>query len=230
MMTKILIVDDEPAISQTLEYALQLEGFEVQSCELGQQGLDIARTQNIDLIVLDVGLPDIQGFEVCKKLRQFSEVPVLFLTARNDEFDRILGLELGADDYVCKPFSPREVATRIKVILKRLQKPAPVINSANLDNSTNQLSIDTQKAKVMFYGQGVDLTKYEFLLLSIMHNKSEQVFSREQLMQKIWPNDASLERSVDTHIKSLRVKLRSINSDVEVIKTHRGLGYSVNAI
>ena len=218
----VLIVDDEPSISQTLEYALQLEGFSTISCELGEQALEILQNQTIDFIVLDVGLPDINGFELCKKIRSLTQTPILFLTARNDEFDRILGLEIGADDYVCKPFSPREVSTRIKVILKRLQ---PAIEPPQ--NHSSKLEINLDKASAKYFGKTLDLTKYEYQILALMYQRPEQVFSRTQLMDAIWPNSASLERSVDTHIKSLRAKLNIIKDEEPLIKTHRGLGYSL---
>ncbi|NRB82133.1 MAG: two-component system response regulator CreB [Saccharospirillaceae bacterium] len=223
----ILIVDDEPSISQTLEYALQLDSFNTLSCEFGKQALDILQKQSIDFIVLDVGLPDINGFELCKKIRQFSNIPILFLTARNDEFDRILGLEIGADDYVCKPFSPREVSTRIKVILKRLQSNLPTVQTT--PRLKSNLQIDLSKASVIYYDQVLALTKFEYQLLTLMHQRPDQVFSRTQLMDAIWPNSASLERSVDTHIKSLRAKLKNNYAQSNTIKTHRGLGYSVNS-
>ena len=219
----VLIVDDEPSISQTLAYALQLEGFNTAFCELGEQALEILQNQTIDFIVLDVGLPDINGFELCKKIRSFTQTPILFLTARNDEFDRILGLEIGADDYVCKPFSPREVSTRIKVILKRL-------NTTKQETPTQNklLELDSNKMSAMFYSTPLSLTKLEFQILDVLFKRQEQVYSRAQLMDIIWPNCASLERSVDTHIKSLRTKLKAINADHDIIKTHRGIGYSLS--
>ncbi|BCE03338.1 two-component system response regulator CreB [Marinicellulosiphila megalodicopiae] len=225
MQPTILIVDDEPSISQTLVYALQLEGFNSVTCELGGQALEILKNQSIDFIVLDVGLPDINGFELCKTIREFSTTPILFLTARNDEFDRILGLEIGADDYVCKPFSPREVSTRIKVILKRLNTTSKKEPETTAHNALLELDSNTMSA--MFYSKPLSLTKLEFQILAVLFKRPEQVYSRAQLMDIIWPNSASLERSVDTHIKSLRTKLKSINCDHDIIKTHRGIGYSL---
>jgi len=174
--------------------------------------------------VLDVGLPDINGFELCKKVRQFSNIPILFLTARNDEFDRILGLEIGADDYVCKPFSPREVSTRIKVILKRLNTTSEVTKPIV---KNNDLALDSNTMSATFYSKPLNLTKLEFQILAVLFKRPQQVFSRAQLMDIIRPNADSLERSVDTHIKCLRTKLKSINLDDEIIKTHRGIGYSL---
>lgn len=165
----ILIVDDEPSIAETLEYALQGEGFEVTTCVLGGKAIAMLSDNEyrFALVVLDVGLPDINGFEVCKAIREFSEVPVLFLTARDQELDRIVGLEIGADDYVTKPFSPREVATRIKVILKRVQAIAPTPDPKTAVSHTGNscLTIDEQKARVHFIDVELKLTKYEYLLI-----------------------------------------------------------------
>lgn len=224
----ILIVDDEPAIADTMEFALITEGFDVLRCELGEQALNLVKCNpTIALVVLDVGLPDINGFEVCKNLREFSDTPVLFLTARNAELDRIVGLEIGADDYVVKPFSPREVATRVKVILKRLGASAPKQEK----KSEEVLFIDHEKAQVIFKNTELGLTRYEYLLLISLAEFPERVLSRTQLMDKVWPDcSGSMERSVDTHIKTLRAKLREVDPDCEVIKTHRGLGYSLVAL
>lgn len=232
----ILIVDDEPAIAQTLEYALQCEGFLVDTCQLGNDAINLVANSHGDqnkyaLIVLDVGLPDISGFEVCKQIRNKSDIPVLFLTARDTEMDKIVGLEIGADDYVSKPFSPREVATRVKVILKRYQFQSTSCEHTHTFDISQPLHIDMEKASAIFYGHSLNLTRYEFLLLKTLAESPERVFSRAKLMDIIWPDSiASMERSVDTHIKTLRSKLREVKDECEVIKTHRGLGYSLNRL
>ncbi|WP_086934043.1 two-component system response regulator CreB [Agarilytica rhodophyticola] len=232
----ILIVDDEPTIAQTLEYALQCEGFFVETCQLGKDAIDLVysnhnTSDNYALIVLDIGLPDISGIEVCKQIRKFSDIPVLFLTARDSEIDRIIGLEIGGDDYVTKPFSPREVATRVKVILKRYGFQRDSQQELSKLNKEQTLQIDLEKASVVFFGESLNLTRYEFLLLKTLAEHPERVFSRSRLMDIIWPESvASMERSIDTHIKTLRSKLREVNDQCDVIKTHRGLGYSLNRL
>ena len=160
----ILIVDDEPAISDTLAYALRADGFAAESCTLGGQALARLADGTHDLVVLDVGLPDMSGFDVCRALRRHSDIPVLFLTARADEIDRIVGLELGGDDYVAKPFSPREVVSRIRAILRRL-RPERLANGAapTLENSP-VFTVDRNSLRIAFHGTWLNLTRYEYLL------------------------------------------------------------------
>ena len=221
---KILIVDDEPAISDTLAYALRSEGFMAESCTLGAQALALLGTGGHDLVVLDVGLPDMSGFDVCRALRRYSDVPVLFLTARSDEVDRIVGLELGGDDYVAKPFSPREVVSRIRAILRRL-KPEPRLAAAV---APGRFTIDRDGLRIAYHGQWLSLTRYEYLLLALLLERPGRILSRTQIMETVWQDGGeSLERTVDTHIKTLRSKLRGLRPEEDVILTHRGLGYSV---
>ncbi|WP_437881954.1 two-component system response regulator CreB [Pseudomonas sp. LRF_L74] len=222
-MPHILIVEDEAAIADTLIYALQGEGFTTAWFNLAEAALAHQQQAPADLIILDVGLPDITGFEACKRLRRFSEVPVLFLTARNAEIDRVVGLEIGADDYVVKPFSPREVAARVRAILKRM---APrVVEPAN--RAVGPFRVDEQRVLIHYREQALALTRHEFRLLQALLGQPERVFSREQLLDALGvPSDAGYERNVDSHIKSLRAKLRLVAADAEPIQTHRGLGYS----
>jgi len=174
-------------------------------------------------VVLDIGLPDMNGFDVCRELRRDSDVPVLFLTARTDEIDRIVGLELGADDYVVKPFSPREVAVRVRTILRRVGAGP---RSAALGEGS--FDIDGERRTIRYLGQPLDLTRYEYDLLSTMVASPGRVFSRAQLMQRVWAHpEHSLERTVDTHIKTLRAKLRAVSGECDPIRTHRGIGYSL---
>lgn len=221
-MAHILIVEDEAAIADTLVFALQAEGFAVTWLELGAAALDHLRDAAADLVILDVGLADIGGFEVCRQLRRFSDVPVIFLTARGDEIDRVVGLEIGADDYVVKPFSPREVAARVHAILKRaLPKPA----ATHVD--TSRFSVDTARLQIRYRNVPLDLTRHEFQLLKTLIARPAQVFSREQLLAAMGvAAGAGYERNIDTHIKTLRAKLRRIAADAEPIRTHRGFGYS----
>ena len=222
--TTIWLIEDEAAIADTLIYALQTEGYAVRWFERGQLMLDaLAHTQPA-LLILDIGLPDINGFEVCRQVLARYDLPLLFLTARTEEVDRIVGLEMGADDYIAKPFSPREVCARVRSVLRRLQKfaaPSSVVR-------VGEFVLDEQAASISWFGQPLNLTRYEFLLLKTLLHAPGRVFSRQQLMERVW-SDAweSLDRTVDTHIKTLRAKLRAVNPDLSPINTHRGMGYSL---
>ncbi len=223
MSKTVLIVEDEQAIADSIAYALRTDGFTPRHVTLGEQALAVLRSETApQLVVLDIGLPDMSGLEVCRRLRQFSEVPVIFLTARSDEIDRIVGLEIGADDYVTKPFSPRELVARIRVILRRAgagagAAPAPA-----------RFELRAPEAKVLFHGQPLDLTRYEYLLLKTLLEHPGHVLSRAQLMARVWSAAPdTLERTVDAHVKSLRAKLRAIDAQADPIHTHRGLGYSL---
>ncbi|TWD47255.1 two-component system response regulator CreB [Pseudomonas sp. SJZ131] len=236
-MPHILIVEDEAAIADTLIFALQGEGFTTTWLSLGAAALEHQRETPADLIILDIGLPDISGFETCKQLRRFSEVPVIFLSARDAEIDRVVGLEIGADDYVVKPFSPREVAARVRAILKRMA-PRAVAEVAATSTSTSTQApaptptpmlfrIDNERVQISYRGQLLSLTRHEFRLLQCLLEQPERVFSREQLLDALGvPADAGYERSIDSHIKSVRAKLRQVRAEAEPIQTHRGLGYS----
>ncbi|MGF6592266.1 two-component system response regulator CreB [Pseudomonas sp. 2835] len=221
-MPHILIVEDEAAIADTLIFALQGDGHSTEWVTLGSAALEQQRQRPADLIILDIGLPDISGFETCRQLRRFSEVPVMFLSARDGEIDRVVGLEIGADDYVVKPFSPREVAARVRAILKRMAPRAePAASAAEL------FQVDTLRMQIHYRGQALSLTRHEFRLLQSLLEQPERVFSREQLLDAVGvAADAGYERSIDSHIKSLRAKLRAVAADAEPIQTHRGLGYS----
>ena len=221
-MPQILIVEDEAAIADTLVYALQAEGFVTHWSSLGGEALTLLENSAFDLAILDVGLPDISGFEVCKRLRRFSEVPVIFLTARSEEIDRVVGLEIGADDYVVKPFSPREVAARVKAILKRV---AP--REAPAASAPSTFKIDDAAFRIHYHGQALSLTRHEFRLLRTLLGQPRRVYSREQLLDALGvASEAGYERNIDSHIKSVRAKLRAIAPSEEPIQTHRGLGYS----
>ena len=225
---KILIVDDEPAISDTLAYALRSDGFTADSCMLGAEAIALLGRGEHDLVVLDVGLPDMSGFDVCRQLRRHSEIPVLFLTARSDEVDRIVGLELGGDDYVAKPFSPREVVSRIRAILRRLRPEARTAVSCGQPEKTANFAIDPDGLRIAYRGTWLNLTRYEYLLLALLLERPGRILSRNQIMESVWQDGGeSLERTVDTHIKTLRGKLRAVQADDDSILTHRGLGYSV---
>lgn len=220
-MPRILVVEDEVAIADTLLFALASEGFAAQRVALAGEALQLLRAGGFDLVILDVGLPDMTGFEACKQLRQFSAVPVMFLTARADEIDRVVGLEIGADDYVVKPFSPREVVARVRAILKRTAGAmAPA-------NGKQDFHVDAAGLAILYRGQPLKLTALEFRLLQQLLMHPGQVQSREQLLLALGiSGDAGYERNIDTHIKALRAKLREVAPDAEPIQTHRGFGYS----
>lgn len=224
MSRTVLIVEDELAIADSIAYALRTDGFTPLHVTLGQQALDAMQGESAPaLLVLDVGLPDMNGFEVCRRLRQFSNVPVIFLTARSDEIDRIVGLEIGADDYVTKPFSPRELVARIRVVLRRLA-PAPV------PAKVLRFELRQHEARVVYCGQALELTRYEYLLLKALLDYPGHVLSRAQLMDRVWADAPdTLDRTVDAHVKSLRAKLRLIDATLDPIHTHRGMGYSLAA-
>jgi len=221
-VNKILCVEDESAIADTVVYALRTEGFEVEWLTLGEAAIQSLKARpDTALVILDVGLPDGSGFDVCKRIRGFSDVPIIFLTARNEEVDRIVGLEIGADDYVSKPFSPRELVARVKVILKRGRVAPP-------HQQDGDFAIDRDRASIRFRDQALQLTRYEYLILAHLLSQPERVFSRQQIMDAVWQApEHSLDRVVDTHIKSLRAKLREVDAGADPIRTHRGLGYSI---
>lgn len=236
---RILIVEDEPAIADTLLYALKTEGFAPEWCATGRAGLAALTARTFALVVLDIGLPDGSGFDFCKQIRARSSVPLIFLTARNTELDRVLGLELGGDDYLVKPFSPRELTARVKAILRRTNGPAPAAPAARgpapfhpLDDKPPargaEFVVDDERCEIRYRGTGLQLTRYEFRLLRILAARPGRVYSRDELMAAAWEDPgASLDRTVDAHIKTLRSKLRAIAPEADPIHTHRGLGYSL---
>ena len=229
MPIHVLIVEDEIAIAETLIYAFKEAGMTTTHKLLGSDALAEISQSPFDFVLLDVGLPDISGFDVCKKICESSQIPILFLTARNHEIDRIVGLEIGADDYVTKPFSPREVVARVKAILRRTELRDNQSQSKN-GQKPIQFIVDEMANRIQFHGQHLELTRYELLLLKTLIHQPQRVFSRHQLMDIVWVNaENTLERTVDAHIKTLRAKLRKINSDTETIITHRGMGYSLHA-
>jgi len=222
---KILIVEDESSIVDAVSFVLQRDGYEIVSVGTGQAALDTILQQRFDLILLDVGLPDINGFDVCKQVRKNNSVPIIFLTARSEEVDRVLGLELEADDYVCKPFSPRELVARIKAILRRSEDKIVTPETASKNTA---FSIDNERLIVSFYGSPLDLVRYEYRILCILIRRPGRVYSREQLMNLAWESpEMSLERTIDTHVKTIRQKLREIRPQDDSILTHRGTGYSL---
>ena len=227
MSAKILIVEDEPSICENVVYALEADGFAVNTAATGRAALELLKAQEFSLIILDVGLPDMTGFEVCKAVRRTHSVPVLFLTARSSEVDRVVGLEIGGDDYVVKPFSPRELVARVRAILRRVSAVPLPVQSAGAD-TTLPLVIDEVRCQVIYYGTALNLSRYEFRMLKAFAAHPGRVFSREQLMDHASEEpDASMERTVDTHVKTLRARMRGVRAGLDPIVTHRGMGYSL---
>jgi two-component system catabolic regulation response regulator CreB len=225
MKPRILVVEDEPAIADTIVYALATDDFEPHWCATGADALAAARQHPAALAVLDVGLPDMNGFELFKRLQQLdASLPVIFLTARSSEIDRVVGLELGADDYIGKPFSPRELVARVRTVLRRSQRAAPVA----VTSAPAAFAVDDEKKTIRFRGRTLDLSRTEYRLLKVLIERPGRVYSRDELMQRAWDDPASaFDRTVDAHIKALRAKLRDVDEHADPISTHRGMGYSL---
>lgn len=220
-MPTILLAEDETAIAETVLYALRAEGFTAEHVLLGGSVLPRLKQGGIDLVILDVGLPDRSGFEVCRDLRTTSAVPVVFLTARNDEIDRVLGLELGADDYMAKPFSPRELVARVRARLRR--------HEGGETQRRGRFEVDAVAHRIRYAGHWLDMTRYEHALLHELLRRPGAILSRAQLLDRAWEDALeSGERTVDTHVKTLRAKLRALDPARDPIRTHRGLGYSID--
>jgi len=224
--TRVLVIEDEPAIAENVVYALSTEGFAPVWARTAAAGLAELSAGGIALVLLDIGLPDGNGLELARRLRREGDVPIIFVTARASEIDRVVGLEIGADDYVVKPFSPRELTARVKAVLRRLRPaPAPEV-SAPL--RYGPFSVDEARMRVHFVGVPVDLSRLEYRLLVLLIRHPGQVFSRERLMDLAWDGaTASGDRTVDSHMKLLRRKLRAVDPDADPIVTHRGTGYSL---
>jgi len=222
---KILVVDDEPTIVETVSYNLRLENFETVSATTAEQCLDLARKENPDLVLLDVMLPSANGFEICRRLRQFSDVPVIMLTARAEETDRIVGLEIGADDYVTKPFSMRELMARVKSVLRRrtAQSSAAVVDTMI---RVGNIIIDAPRHEVMRDGVPLELSRKEFELLHHFVKNMNRTISRESLLDEVWGKDMCVgERTVDVHVRWLREKIEEDPSMPKRLLTVRGVGY-----
>ncbi len=232
-MLRILLVEDEVAIADTLVYALETEHFEVTHVTTASDALKLS-TDDYQLAILDVGLPDISGFDLCAQIRKSSAMPVLFLTARDSEIDRILGLELGGDDYVTKPFSPREVVARIRAILRRAgtSKDGKKTQHETIQGQKHgALEHDPAAMTISCMGKRMNLTAHEYKLLAALMSQPGRIFTRDQLLMKAWEDPGSaMDRTIDAHIKSLRAKIRECTpDDSDPIETRRGLGYTLSS-
>ncbi|AZZ89703.1 response regulator [Hahella sp. KA22] len=214
----ILIVEDEPKLASLLKDYLQQEGYQCDIIGDGQQALEKIRAGAPDLILLDLMLPGLDGLSVCRETRRFTDTPIIMVTARVEEIDRLLGLELGADDYVCKPFSPREVVARVKAILRRV-RGAPA-------GEEQALALDPSRYRAVLRGKPLDLTAIEFQLLKMLADEPGRIFSRSQLMDGIYQDHRIVsDRTVDSHIKKLRKKIAELSPDHDYIHSVYGLGY-----
>jgi len=219
-----MIVEDEPKIASLLaDYLRSHGGYSSCIVDRGDKALERFREVAPDLVLLDLMLPGLDGVEVCKRMRAESAVPIIMVTARTDEIDRLLGLELGADDYICKPFSPREVVARVKAVLRRAASDNPTA-------APSGLTIDPERFIASLDGKALDLTPVEFALLSALHASPGRVLSREQLLNRMYSDYRVVnDRAVDTHIKNLRKKLAAIEPEVQPIESVYGLGYRFNS-
>jgi len=220
---KILIIDDDPHIREILEDYLKFEGFSVFAAEDTEKGYQILNAETVDILILDIMLPDENGWEFCQRIRPEFKLPIIFLSAKDESTDKITGLELGADDYISKPFSPREVVARIKAVLRRYQKNEK--NSQSLEHG--KLVINKEEHFIKYEGETIDLTPKEFSLLWHLAQNPKKVFRRENLLKAVWGYDYFGDvRTVDTHIKSLRKKL---GEAAEAVETVWGVGYKFEA-
>jgi len=219
--SEILIVEDEPKLAAVLRDYLQIEGYRSHHIDNGLEVLPWFKKNDAALILLDIMLPGKDGLAICREIRSFSQVPIIMVTARIDEIDRLLGLELGADDYVCKPFSPRELVARVKAVLRRT-------GSAEATAPSGDFSLNPDTYLASYLGQPLDLTAVEFRLLGLLVNHPYKVYSREQLLSYIYTDQRVVgERTIDTHIKNLRKKLEHISPNKELIRSIYGVGYKL---
>ncbi|MDD2484845.1 MAG: winged helix-turn-helix domain-containing protein [Eubacteriales bacterium] len=223
---KILIVEDEKSIADIIKFNLVKEGFDTELAHNGLDGLDRALHGAPDLVLLDVMLPELDGFQVCKKVRETSTVPILMLTAKEEEVDKVLGLELGADDYITKPFSMRELIARIKANIRRTEVMVSMQDEPSNITDFGNLSIDMNRYEVRKDGTALELTLREFELLKYLAERENKVFSREQLLEEVWGYEYYGDiRTVDVTVRRLREKLEDDSSDPKYIMTKRGIGY-----
>ena len=226
MSVRILVVDDEPSVTNLIAYNLRKAHYEVLTAANGREALQLARQAAPDLILLDLMIPEIDGLDVCRELRRTSDIPIIMVTARGEETDRVIGLELGADDYICKPFSVRELLARIKAVLRRTQSDQATDPKSAILQGAGGLQLDVDCRTVSIDGKMLHLTRLEFDLLHHLLLNAGRVLSRENLLEQAWGYDfVGNTRAVDSAIKRLRAKLRSSSSDPDLIESIRGIGY-----
>lgn len=224
MYNHILIVEDEEKIASILKDYLEQNEYKTHWISNGSMVISYVKENQVDLILLDLMLPGLSGTEICKEIRKFSDLPIIMLTAKVDEIDRLIGLELGADDYICKPFSPREVVARVKSVLRRTH---PTIQNQDIRLGPVHLNLDTRVTQIQ--GKNLDLTPSEFGILATMAQYPNKVFSRNELLNKVLGNDfEGYDRTIDTHIKNLRKKINNTIPEQEIITSIYGVGYKLN--
>lgn len=225
MGKRVLVVDDEKLIVKGIRFSLLQDGFEVDCAYDGEEAIQMAKNNEYDVILLDVMLPKADGFEVCQQIREFSDIPIIMLTAKGDDMDKILGLEYGADDYITKPFNILEVKARIKAIIRRLGKKEGKVEDENI-LVKNGMKIDRESRRVFIDGVEINLTAKEFDLLEILATNPDKVYSREQLLNLVWKYDYTGDaRTVDVHIRRLREKIEKTPSNPKYVFTKWGVGY-----
>ena len=228
MTPRILVVDDEPAVTDLLAYNLRKAHYDVLTAADGRTALQLARESQLDLILLDLMIPEVDGLDVCRELRRSSSVPIIMITARGEEVDRVVGLEIGADDYVTKPFSMRELMARVKAVLRRSQNDGTKQGSSAVLRGPGNLAMDVERRDVKVGETPIDLTRLEFDLLHRLLNNSGRVLTRERLLEQAWGYEyVGDTRAVDSAIKRLRAKLRAASLDADCIEAVRGLGYRI---
>jgi two-component system response regulator RegX3 len=226
---RILVVDDEAAIRETVGYALRSEGYEVSDAADGEEALEVARSNGFDVLILDLMLPKLSGVEVCRRLRAESDVPILLLTAKDAEVDRVLGLEAGADDYVTKPFSMAELVSRVRAILRRRQLDRSA--SGGVVHRVGGMTLDLVRYGAQVEGRAVNLTRSEFKLLALLAAEPERVFSRREIMQHLWESSyVGDQRACDIHVSNIRKKIERDPTRPERLLTVRGVGYRLVAV
>ncbi|ADZ90718.1 response regulator [Marinomonas mediterranea] len=219
-MSKVLIVEDEPKLAELMSAYLEQAGYEHHHLERGDIVVDYVKSNQVDLILLDLMLPGLDGIEVCKQVRQFSGIPIIMVTAKAEEIDRLIGLEMGADDYVCKPFSPREVVARVKANLRRVELDH--IESPKTDG----FDLDADRLRATYKGELIDLTTVEFQLLQLLIKEPGRVFGRDLIMKSIYSDSRVVsDRTIDSHIKKLRKKISAVAPELNVIHSVYGAGY-----
>lgn len=222
MAIRILLVEDEKSIADSVIYTFTKDGYSVEWVTLAKQALETLPSLNPQLIIMDIGLPDMLGLDLCREIRKTNNTPIIFLTARSDEIDKVLGLELGADDYVVKPFSPRELLARAKAVLRRQNNPSPAVHP-----TTKTFDIDDGKKRITLKQKDLELSKYEYDLLKLLIGRPGRVFSRDELLTLAFGDDhVTTDRAIDAHIKNIRAKIKMIDPTCDPIETHRALGYS----
>jgi two-component system catabolic regulation response regulator CreB len=243
---KVLVVEDEPAVADAIAYALATDGCLPLRAETGAGARTILQREDVALVVLDVGLPDVHGLDLCREIRSTRDVPVIFLTARAEEVDRVAGLEIGADDYVTKPFSPRELSARVRAVLRRSrprETAAPQVTPREptapeaippqeetrmIGPPATPFTIDESRRVILYFGRALSLTATEYRLLELLARHPGRVYAREELLERLWDDPgATTDRAIDSHVKSLRAKLRAVRAEPEAIETRRGEGYAL---